>query len=489
MAKVKKTNNKISRDKIEQLVRKLFKDDYGNPFDPTPTELDIIFAVATKSHNRIAILCPTQYGKSTAIAMGAILRAFSLPEDFTIVAPTEAKTKIIMSKVISHIFDSEVFISQLAIDGKIEQLRRERNREKITFKKGGSIRILTANAANQRKLGMALVGEGGTNVILDDSPIIDDPLYSFVVRMIGGHKNGTLIETGNAINLNHFNRAMKDPAWRRIYIDYKVAIQEGRFTEEYISEIRRPGSPLYMSPDFFRMFYECIFADKGKMDDKGWTFLINENIIEAAFVRPANPIGDKILGVDIGGGSSFNAAVIRQGNFAKLALKDLDPDEMSLVGKLCNIIDREQILPENVFIEFDYGRGVYYRLIELGRNVNKISEGSAPNDPMYLNRKAELNFMAKEWLEKVGVLENNPDFKQGLIQRWKPNSTGKFKMMSKPELKGQGIDSPDVWDALCLTMPNYRAQVCNSKNPSAQVALGDTSRVAQEFGNDGYEYQ
>jgi hypothetical protein len=257
--KISKENKEIILEKL----LKLFKDDNGESIQLTETQKKIIKSIVFQDSNRVAVICPTQYGKSTATALGIIIRVFIFGEGFTIIGGTESKAKIIGRYVIKHLFDDEIFITQLQITGgMLEKLKRERTKDYLTFKNGGYIRTMSAEYRNKKRLGDILLGEGSKNICIDDSALCDDDLYAYIKRMLGGQKENFLIELSNPLRKNHFYETMNDKDTKKIWIDYKTALQEGRFTEQFITEMRKEK--------FFDIFYECKFPESDTIDEKGY---------------------------------------------------------------------------------------------------------------------------------------------------------------------------------------------------------------------------
>ena len=57
----------------------------------------------------------------------------------------------------------------------------------------------------------------------------------------------------------------------------------------------------------------------------------------------------------------------------------------------------------------------------------------------------------KEWIKKGGKLNLSDDWWELTKIKTKPDSKGRLRVMSKDEMRMQGIDSPDCADALMLT--------------------------------------
>ena len=74
---------------------------------------------------------------------------------------------------------------------------------------------------------------------------------------------------------------------------------------------------------------------------------------------------------------------------------------------------------------------------------------SADNSDDFYNKRAEMFWRQKEWLN-TSLLEGN-DWLDLLDLRYKIQSDKKIKIKSKEEMIKESIQSPDVADALSLT--------------------------------------
>jgi hypothetical protein len=99
------------------------------------------------------------------------------------------------------------------------------------------------------------------------------------------------------------------------------------------------------------------------------------------------------------------------------------------------------------------GKGVYDRLNEIpeleGRVIGVMGGEQAEQFDEFFNKRAEMFWRQKEWLN-VGVLEGS-DWIDLLDVRYKIQSDKKVKIKSKDEMLKDGVQSPDVADALSLT--------------------------------------
>jgi hypothetical protein len=248
----------------------------GKPIDLSANQQAVFDLILYQKQRRSQIIMPTQYGKSLTVAWAVLLRAITKGERFTILAPSEKKDGIIMGYLIDHVFDQPFFLSQLELDAqtKLDKLRRERSRDNLTFKRGGGVKALTLDARNGKRSIEAAMGFGGNRLILDESSLIDDVLYATVKRMLGGYPQDDtfLLEIGNHFYRNHFYRTWHSDRYFKLFVDYQIALKEGRYSPEFIEEMREEA--------FFDIFYECLFPDEEQIDERGYRVLLTMEKIE-----------------------------------------------------------------------------------------------------------------------------------------------------------------------------------------------------------------
>lgn len=449
------------------LASVLYRDDEGQPLILTPTQQEIFDIITTKKYPRVQVITPTQYGKSKVVSVAVTTRASTFPEKWAIVAPTEKKAQIIMGYIIDNIFDNDYTRSKFLVEknDSYDKIRRERSKSRVNFKvtgnRLGEIFTLTTEGKRTKNVLDALMGFGAQNVIFDESALVGDEQYAGVKRMLGGHKNNFLLEIGNPFRRNHFYETSKDPNYRKIWIDYKVALEEGRFSPDFVEEMRKEK--------FFSILYECRFPDEGMIDDSGWMNLVLQDDLERSLIdTEPYPIGMPRLGVDpSGGGGNYTSMVMRFDNYAKVEWKGKERNMMRLVERIFEICDKYRSMPgvythPQVFIDSNgIGRGLYDRCKELrGQYVYGIMAGEKASNPEYANRRAEYYWRTREEIMKGLKLLHHPDWKRELTTiKYRLQSEKRIQIMPKAEMQVLGYESPDTADALALTLAIYPEKI------------------------------
>lgn len=441
----KKEENQI-RENARAIVSSFFINDEGEPFILTDTQCDIFNLIFLQLYPRCQVVTATQYGKSTVVALALIIASQTFKQDFVVLAGSGEKAQIIMDKVIDHTFDSKEILSQLEYDKteSLERIKRKKTREHITWKRGGSIRILSADTRNRKRIKEALTGHGEKRIIAEEASLIPDDTWGMVMRMLGGIEGTFLLKIGNAVYRNHFYRSFKSRRYKKIVVDYKKAIREGRFTKEYIDEMRNE-----MDKELFRNFYECKFPPRDEIDDKGFRFLLSEETLEKAFVR-GGEIKKGKLGGDIGEGNDESVFVLRDSKLAKIVEANKIRDTMQQIPVIDKLLPN---ITEGFVDAVGVGAGVASRCAELNYPIYGVKWGEAADDPSgFLNKRAENFWGLKRWIENGGKIVYDKKLEEELKEiKYKIRSDKVIMIEPKEEIKKRIRRSPDRADALALT--------------------------------------
>lgn len=446
-----------AREIAKKLCRIYFRDDDGQSFELTDGQADIFYLIFTKAYRRNQIIAYTQYGKSEVVAMALVMRVKVYGDKWAVISTSKDKSMIIMGKVIQHIFDHPEFMELLEPDENmpLDRLKRERSKDHLTFKNGGAIRAFTANAKNRQAVREALTGFGSRNIVEDEASLIPDDVQAMVLRMLGGFKDSFLLKIGNPFYRNHFLKSWQSDKYFKLVIDYLQGLREKRVAEEFIEEMR--------SEAFFDVLYECKFPDRDSLLTGGYRALIPEELLESAFISYEEGkelmVGRVRLGGDIGGGGDRSAYVLRWKKVMWLKSVNKIQDTMQQVPIVEDIIKEYEI--EDFDVSLDYGglgQGASDRLVERGREINKVMFGeSSPEPDKYMNMRAYMYYRLLRWLKKGGRIVRDNGFLELLSVNYKSDSERKFKIQPKEELKkvmkdlGIQAGSPDIGDAAALT--------------------------------------
>lgn len=449
-------------------LAKLF-DVAGTTGDQAITEgqLHIFGAITLRRHNRVQIICSTQYGKSLWVAMAAIILTCIFGKVVVIVAPSKEKAKIIMRYYTEHLGDNPLFYTKLEKNSRLERLRQEENKERIMLNNGGGIFVVSTDEKNSQKSVEAAMGQGAEIVIGDEFCLVSDKTEATIFRMIAGKgPDACYIKIGNpfysAPPNSHFLKTwLQVGKYHRIFIDYLQAIREGRYQREMIDEAR--------SKPLFDILFECLFPDLSVMDKDGYRLLVlpeqvkfgvTPEIILAAMNKEREQNDGRLkarpkLGCDIGGGGDKNVRVLRWRHMAAVTGTNKSNNTMTNIGEIEKDMETYGILAEDVNIDdIGIGRGVSDRMKELGHNVNSVNVGDpARIDPgEFFNLKAELCWEARKWVQMPeSRLDQRDEWVQLTWLKYRVLSDRKVQMEAKKDLKARTAASPDFAEAFYLT--------------------------------------
>ena len=447
------------RAEARELVKGIFKNDNGTPVILTDKQCDLFNIIYRRITPRVHVATFTRWGKSRTIAFAVLLRASTFPEKWAIVAGNQKQAAIIMNYVIQHIFDHDYMKQKFLMEkGETEEsIRRYKNKDRVNFvirKENdklimGEIFITNAKGA---------LGFGAENVVGDEMALVSDQDEALVARMLGDNpEDNFYVKVGNPWESGHFRKSYKDPRYFKLIVDYKEGIREGRITQDQVDEAQ--GKP------FFNVLYECKFPDEGAMDDKGWLPLLTIPEIDKALVDDGEHFGVNKLGVDVaGGGKNFTVMLRRSTNLARILVKNRDSDTMNQAERIINLRKSEKIKPDDIGIDkVGIGKGLYDILNRELEGLHGINPGEKPigemDQELYINVRAMMFWRLREWVLKGGKLVKGHE---PLDATWYQLSTvkynkklegrrGKMQVMPKELMIKEGIESPDVADALALT--------------------------------------
>lgn len=467
---------RAERENAKALCAMFYKDDDGDPFVLTDGQADIWNVIMLKRHNRNQVETTTQYGKSETISMAIVLRSITYHEKWTILAGDQNKSDIIMGKAIQHIFDHPILVQQIEMDGlpKLEKLKHQKSHDRITWRDGGEIRTLTADARNRKRVKESLTGQGARNIVEDEAALIPDDLQAMVMRMLGGHKDSFLLKIGNPFYRNHFYRTSKSKKYNRIRITWEQAVAEGRLTMEFIEEMRHEP--------FFDVLYEVKFPPDDEVVTGGYRRLFPDQLIGDAIISQEEydvmldhagkngtvtlPNGKRVLkgerrlgGDYAGGGSDRSSYTFRTPTVMQLIETNKIDDTMQQVPITENHMDEHDVMASNTGIDYGgLGQGIGDRLYEKDRYVVKVMFGGRSSEPTkYKNARAEMYFRFHDWLKDGGKILDSPEWQELAVVYYKTDSSGRFQIEPKEDLKkrlkelGLTVTSPDVPDSGALT--------------------------------------
>ena len=313
----------------------------------------------------------------------------------------------------------------------------------VTFKHNrATIRLFGADNPD------ALRGVRLDGCVIDEVAQIKPEVWNDILQPALSDRKGWAMFIGTPAGINLFSelffRAASLPDW---YAARYTVHDTDAIDREEVARLERD-----MPEQAFAREYLCDFSAAG--DDQ----LIGLSDVEVAAGRQYQD-GDIIdsplvIGVDPARfGDDRSAIVLRKGLRMERPMVYTGIDNMALASAIANLIEDRD--PDAVFIDAGAGAGVIDRLRQLGYDITEVPFGGKATYPnLFVNKRAEMWWAVKEWLEQGGAIPNDTFLKQELsTPLYWYDSVGRRVLESKDEIKKrlQGGGSPDIADALALT--------------------------------------
>jgi len=293
-------------------------------------------------------------------------------------------------------------------------------------------------------------------VIFDEASGISPKIYEAAAGAMAGGQVVRSVMIGNPTqNSGPFHDAFSDPNFSKITISAhdvpnvkeRRQVIPGLITHDWVEEM---ASRYGEDSDVYKV------RVLGQFPRNASDTLISVDSVQQAIEADRERYGDdEYLGLDVARfGDDTTALVYRRGNYARVLGKWHGNDTMQTTGKAVQAL--RDYPNANIYIDVvGVGAGVFDRLREQpkvsGRVFGVNSAGRARDNEEYINIRAESWATAREWL-KDAVLEQHEDWYQLGVPKYKITSAGKIQLESKEDMKKRGVKSPDVADALALTL-------------------------------------
>ena len=294
-------------------------------------------------------------------------------------------------------------------------------------------------------------------VIFDEASGISPKIYEAAVGAMAGGKVVRFVLIGNATqNSGPFFDAFKDPTFNKIRISAydvpnvkeKRQVIPGLVTHEWVEELALKYG---RESDIFKV------RALGEFPLHASDTLISIDQVERAFNADRELINqtDEFIGLDPARfGDDDSAFVHRIGNKAKVLEVVNGNNTMELAGKSVRYLKEYRGAKLHIDI-IGLGSGIYDRLKELPDVADRVFgvnvAGKAREDSEFINIRVESWVNVREWLRDA-ILEKHEGFYELANPKYKITSAGKMQLESKDDMKKRGVASPNVGDALALTL-------------------------------------
>ena len=416
--------------------------------EPLPYQAEFLEAIAS-GERKISVRSGHGTGKSTA-ASWAMLWFFLMhyPNKVVVTAPTSSQLFDALFAELKRWINELPPAMQQLINAKSDRI------EHVSAPSEMFISARTSRAETPE----ALAGVHSEHVMLvvDEASGVPEQVFEAAAGSMSGHSAVTIMLSNPTRSSGTFYESqtrLSDSWWTRRW----SCVDSPLVSDEFVEEMRqRYGEE---SNAFrIRVLGEFPLAD----DDT----IIPFHLVESATHRDVE-VSDEtkpVWGLDVARfGTDCTALCKRQGPVVTEIRSWRGLDLMQTVGRV--VAEYEALSPSNrpreILVDsIGIGSGVVDRLRELELPVRGINVAESPSmKETYTNLRSELWFKTKAWLEDRSCkLPPNDQLIAELTSiRYSFTSSGKMKAEGKDEMRRRGLSSPDLADALCLTMASDAA--------------------------------
>lgn len=444
---------------LEEFVRTYYADPVGFVRDmlgvePLAYQAEFLEALA-RGERRISIRSGHGTGKSTASSWAMLwFLLLRFPNKIVVTAPTSGQ-----------LFDAlfaelKRWIGELPVEISSMLLVKSDRVELLAAPSEAFISARTSRAETPE----ALAGVHSDNVMLvvDEASGVPEQVFEAAAGSMSGHSAVTIMLSNPTRSSGTFFESQTRLAgswWTRRW----SCVDSPLVSTEFVDEMRmRYGEE---SNAFrIRVLGEFPMAD----DDT----IIPFHLIEAATNRDIvlDEGAPVVWGLDVARfGTDKTALAKRQGNVVTEVSRWQGLDLMQTTGRVKAEYDGlpSNLRPREIMVDvIGMGGGVVDRLRELGLPVRGVNVAESPSmGDTYVNLRAELWFKVRGWLEQRNA--KLPKDEQLIAElasiRYAFVSSGKMKAESKDDMKRRGLPSPDIADAVCLTLASDAATAMGGK--------------------------
>ena len=230
--------------------------------------------------------------------------------------------------------------------------------------------------------------------------------------------------------------------------------------------------------DFFKIRVRGQFPSQSAMQFIGADVADKAQHAMAALKPNMVSFAPKILGIDPAWtGDDMFEVMFRQGLYSKTVRSiPKNDDDFAMATMIARLEDDMQI--DAVFVDAGYGTGIHSCGKALGRTWHLVWFAGKPDNPGYLNKRAEIWGEMKKWLYEGGCIDPHDDslYQDIIGPETVPRVDGRIQLEGKEDMKARGVPSPNRGDALALT---FAAPV--SAKPRGPAGPKGGAKVAADY--------
>lgn len=415
-----------------------------------------------ESHRWSVIVAHRRLGKTVSVLNHAIMRAILCKKRapfYAYLAPYYHQAKAVAWDYLLHF--------TAPIPG------RDVNKSDLSVKlpNGAIIRLFGADNPD------SLRGLYFDGVVLDEFADMKVEAWDSVIRPALSDRKGWAVFIGTPRGHNKFYdvymAALRDPDWFAAL--YRVD-ETGIIDQPELEALKKQ-----MTESQFRQEYLCDF------DVSSADILIPIQMVQESIGRNVSYANaSRVMGVDVGmsmGGDPC-AVVVRQGGSVVHIEEWNDDDTIRIAGRIRELVREWQ--PQAIYVDcIGWGAGVAHHLSGWGLPCVGINVGESASASDRFNRKRdEMWWRTREFFaEKQCSINASLELRHKLSAELSTPTygylpTGKIKVEGKDDLRRRDVSSPNLADALMLTMAHTEMPAVDDYGlEQSRRFVGQSSRV------------
>lgn len=410
---------------------------------PLPYQAEFLDAIAS-GERRISVRSGHGTGKSTAASWAMLwFVLLRFPNKVVVTAPTSGQ-----------LFDAlfaelKRWIGELPLH--LQSLLTVKS-DRVELTAAASEAFISARTS-RAETPEALAGVHSDNVMLviDEASGVPEQVFEAAAGSMSGHSAVTVMLSNPTRSSGTFFESqtrLADNWWTRRWSCVESPLVSDDFVEEMRQRYGEDSNAFRI-----RVLGEFPLGD----DDT----VVPYHLADAARHRDIerSPNERPVWALDVARfGSDSTVLLKRAGSVVYEILVWNGVDLMGTVGRVKAEYDAlpQSKRPQIILVDsIGLGAGVVDRLRELGTPVRGVNVAESPSaKETYTNLRSELWFRVKGWLEdrSCKLPDNDRLISELTSIRYKFTSSGKMSVESKDEMRRRGLKSPDLADALCLSL-------------------------------------
>lgn len=398
------------------------------PYKPRPYQAKL--HAEMEAHRFSVIVMHRRAGKTVMVLNHMLRRAMLSPRPnamFAYIAPFRNQAKAVSWDYLKH------------FSAPIPGRKVNESELSILLPNNACMRVFGADNAD------ALRGLRFDGVILDEVADMQPDVWQEVVRPALADRKGWAVFIGTPKGVNLFSelyqQGLREPGW---FSALMRVDETGALSEDEIAALKGE-----MSDKAFRQEFLCDFT--ASSDD----ILITIDMVTEACRRTYSPEDVQgmplVMGVDVARfGADSSVVCLRRGLVCQPLHVFRKLDNMDLADAVAGLVHEHQ--PDAVFVDAGQGQGVIDRLHHIGIPAIEVPFGGKALSPRFNNRRSEMWYAVREWLQAGGFIPDDAALKAELTTpTYAFDPAGRICLERKEDIKERLGSSTDRSDALCLT--------------------------------------